>query len=175
MGQGVPEPLPNKLVTDPGKTAVDSPDTVANKRLLLYQNKPSCILRVRILPCHNFFWENFLQSALVFHKIGNRQQQFLDFVQPYHGLDQVLKMHHPRFFCFDVFSVFFLPLDDDACPFPYGDIFAELGGGTDVVKIVGTHHYSMPDHASNADIRKKFDRTIYNGFLLKEEFSCFRS
>jgi hypothetical protein len=84
-------------------------------------------------------------------------------------------MHHPWFFYFDAFFVFFLPLDDDAGPFPYGDIFAELDGGTDIAKIVGTHHYSMSVHASNADIRKKFDRTICNGFLLKEEFSCFRS
>jgi hypothetical protein len=82
MGQGAPEPLPNKLVTDPGKTAVDSPDTVTNKRLFLYHSAPSCILRVRIEVCRNFFWENHLQSVLVFHKIGKRQPQFLDFVQP---------------------------------------------------------------------------------------------
>lgn len=84
-------------------------------------------------------------------------------------------MHHPWFFYFDAFSVFFLPLDDGACHSPYGDIFVEPDIGTDVAKLVGKDHNSMPDHASNADIRKKFDRTICNEFFLEGDSSCFRS
>jgi hypothetical protein len=50
-------------MADPGKTAVDFPDTVDNKRLFLYHSMPSCMLQVRIDVCHSFVWESSYNTS----------------------------------------------------------------------------------------------------------------